>query len=169
MKRPVILFVSLSLLLFGAAKCDKPVEDGEETVEVSTETEPVEEEVVEEAVEDTIPDIIIEEGFMPPKDNAGYNMTSLNVNGDILEIGVMYSGGCEEHVFTLKSGINYAKSYPPQITITLIHENNGDVCREAVEEMLYFDITELRYGEKTGDQELIIRFSDNKQTVRYYY
>ena len=80
------------------------------------------------------------------KDNANTDINSVNLEGDILTLGVSYSGGCEEHSFELLGSKDVLKSMPPKRGIVLFHNSNGDSCREFIEETLTFDITDFAGG-----------------------
>jgi hypothetical protein len=57
---------------------------------------------------------------------------------DVLTVSVQYSGGCKKHDFQLVWDGTYTKSLPPQISLFLIHNNNGDTCKAIVREELQF-------------------------------
>lgn len=72
------------------------------------------------------------------------------LSGNILELTVSYSGGCEEHQFELIGNPNIAKSLPPIRSIELMHKSNGDACKKKIEETLRFNLSNLAYKQETG-------------------
>lgn len=94
---------------------------------------------------------------------AAYNIDSMKINGDILSLFINYSGGCKEHSFELFSNAMYAKSLPPQLSLCLRHTNNGDSCRELVNQEIKFNVSKLKYP---GKNTLILKLGD-KQRVTY--
>lgn len=97
------------------------------------------------------------EEIKPPKailvdDLSEYQRTSAYV--DIQEVVILdnqmtlnisYSGGCKEHEFELIGTKSIMKTLPPKRGIMLYHNSNDDSCRELIEEILTFDITDLGY------------------------
>lgn len=115
---------------------------------------------------DTIPKVIVDPGFVNPDANGRFTIQSLSLTHDVLTLVVNYSGGCKEHKFELFSSGNYAKSVPPQLNLFLKHTDNEDHCRKLVVDTLRFDVTPTRYD---GQQEVVLRFNNTKQTLRYQY
>ena len=72
------------------------------------------------------------------------------LTGNILELTVSYSGGCEVHQFELIGNPNIAKSLPPIRSIELVHKSNGDACKAKMEETLRFNLSNLAYQQETG-------------------
>lgn len=69
-----------------------------------------------------------------------FNITEANVIDDTLKVNVQYSGGCNRHDFYA-----YIKEQKKDtITINLLHNNNGDVCRALKEETIWFDLISLK-------------------------
>ena len=73
-----------------------------------------------------------------------------NLSGNILELTVSYSGGCEEHQFELIGNPNISKSLPPIRSIELVHKSNGDACKKKIEETLRFNLANLAYKQESG-------------------
>jgi len=72
-----------------------------------------------------------------------FKMHDASVQGDMLSIQVSYSGGQEEHQFTLYwSGI-VARSYPGQTVMHLKHDAQGDAGEKAVKQTLEFDLSKV--------------------------
>jgi len=79
---------------------------------------------------------------MPSSDP--FTQESASINGDALELIVSYGGGCEVHEFELCWGGEVMESAPPQVSVTVIHEDNDDSCLALLTEMLNFDLSPLQ-------------------------
>jgi len=96
-----------------------------------------------------------------------FTLLESNVEGDNLILLVQYGGRCEEHEWKLKTNGAYAKSLPPQITLNLEHNANGDMCRALLTDTLEFNLEPVRYP---GTLELDVRILGyEKQVNRYTY
>ena len=128
---------------------------------IATDTPPV-----EDSVSNTIPTVTIDRSLdrLAPNDN--FNVQSLTIEDSIFTVALTYSGGCKEHSFEMFSDGNYAKSWPPQLTLFLKHEGNEDHCRMMIVDTLRFDVSNVKYHK---GNELILRMNNAKQTVRYIY
>jgi len=100
------------------------------------------------------------------QDSDPMSIKSAKINGDILELLVNYSGGCEEHSFELVSNGFYMKSLPPKLAVKVLHNNNGDACRSLEEKTLSFNIKDLRYP---GEGPLILLIDGMKEETTYRY
>ncbi|MBK5284589.1 MAG: hypothetical protein JJE25_04245 [Bacteroidia bacterium] len=94
-----------------------------------------------------------------------YSVDSLFILNDILHLSINYSGGCKEHSFQLFSNGMFGKSLPPQVSVHLQHNSNGDNCRELINKELQFNISPLKYN---SSKKIIINF-DGTQKVIYNY
>lgn len=115
------------------------------------------------------PSVEIIDGYTTPKDNAAYEIKSLTVDGDVLEIIVSYSGGCKEHQWALKCNKMFKKSLPPQKDLTLEHNNNDDNCRGWKTDTLKFDVSPTKYPGKDKDYTVTLNISGAKEGVAYKY
>lgn len=85
------------------------------------------------------------------------------IEDDTLAITVSYSGGCEDHEFTLVASAEFAESYPVQLQVSLAHNGNGDLCRAYPTETYGFDLTPIKmlyqeaYQEDAGTVVLLFR------------
>lgn len=85
------------------------------------------------------------------------------IEHDTLAITLSYSGGCEDHEFTLVASDAFAESYPVQLDVSLAHEANGDRCRAYLTETYGFDLTPIKtlyreaYLEDAGTIVLLLR------------
>jgi len=70
-----------------------------------------------------------------------YDLESLSVDGDDLDIGVFYSGGCADHDFTLCWDGGWSRSDPKIVNLYLVHDGNGDTCEAWINETVTFDVS----------------------------
>ena len=88
------------------------------------------------------------------------------IEGDTLTITFSYSGGCEDHDFTLVASNAFAESYPVQLRGIVAHDAHGDRCRAYLTEDYDFDLTPIKtlyqaaYQQDAGTIVLLL------QTVR---
>ncbi|MEM6293261.1 MAG: hypothetical protein AAGA54_18460 [Myxococcota bacterium] len=81
---------------------------------------------------------------------------SATLEGDLLTVGLSYSGGCEEHLLGGCWDLSFNESEPVQTSITIAHDSMGDLCEAAPFEEVVIDLTLLReqyaeaYGSETG-------------------
>lgn len=94
-----------------------------------------------------------------------FTIISSMIHDDILEVEISYSGGCAEHYFFLYTTLEYMKSLPPKLNLFLVHDANGDVCRELIQETLLFDIKKLQY-EAQSKVQLVL---NTEYLVEYNY
>jgi hypothetical protein len=73
-----------------------------------------------------------------------YKIINIGFDVDILEINVSYSGGCEEHEFSLFGDSSFKESLPVQIKVVLSHNDNDDPCDGIYTEELAFDLSPLK-------------------------
>lgn len=150
-----LVFLALTMMVIAA--CGNKKETTASTVEAATE-KPMEQETA-------FPSIIVD---MKNESTVGdnYSINSVEPMGDYLTINVSYSGGCETHDWKLMTNGAMMKSLPPQMNITLWHDNNGDNCRGLITEDLTFDLTKIQAGE-SGTIILHLRNHDPK--IVYIY
>ena len=79
-----------------------------------------------------------------------YVLNAVKVAGDILTLNVSYSGGCEEHVFTLVTSGLFVEAESVQLAALLAHDANEDSCEAWITETYTFD---LRVIKKLYQQE----------------
>ncbi len=96
----------------------------------------------------------------------GYNIESIELKGDEIYISVNYSGGCEEHEFTLFADPRIMKSMPPQQNIVLKHNSNGDKCRAHISETHVFNLSPIKIGE---EGVIVLRLFEYEETITYTY
>lgn len=149
----LLILLASVLLMASCGKKKRMANSEEKTEEVTIPTPEVEK-------------VIVDENFVPPRENGRFEVERMEMEGDHLKLTVSYSGGCEEHIFHLHSNGKYAKSYPPQITLFLEHIDNNDRCRAMINKELIFDVSNVQYP---GTSELMIRLNNTDKTLQYKY
>ncbi len=91
-------------------------------------------------------------------------INNVTVTGNKMSISVKYNGGCQKHVFQLIGHKMISKSLPPQRSIKLYHDDNNDDCRELIEEILIFDISEFAIG----DGEVSLHLESYDEPISYF-
>lgn len=94
--------------------------------------------------------------------NDMYFITNAFIWEDVLNVSVQYSGGCKKHDFQLVWDGTEMESFPPQIQLFLIHNNNEDTCKAIVREELQFVLSE----HITTDSDLILSGWSKKLSYR---
>jgi len=93
-----------------------------------------------------------------------YALNSATITDDILNISVSYSGGCEDHQFTLVASNAFLESFPVQLHTAIAHNANGDTCEAYPTENYRFDLTPIKtmyqvaYRQEAGT--IIFRLKD---------
>lgn len=95
-----------------------------------------------------------------------YNFEKVELKGDILELVVSYSGGCETHDFVLQGDPRIMKSLPPQMNIVLLHNANQDRCRAHITDTLHYDLSPVRMGD---EGTIILRLFNTEEHLNYTY
>lgn len=90
------------------------------------------------------------------------------IEGNTLYLKVGYSGGCTKHGFKVIGNPMISKSLPPIRSVELVHLNNGDTCREYIEQQLIIDLSELAYEKETGSK-IKLQFSGIEETILYTF
>ncbi|MBW1878179.1 MAG: hypothetical protein JRJ84_07445 [Deltaproteobacteria bacterium] len=70
-----------------------------------------------------------------------YDLESLDIDGDELDIGISYSGGCANHDFTLCWDGSWSRSDTKIVNLYLVHDANGDTCEAWISDDLTFDVS----------------------------
>jgi hypothetical protein len=95
-----------------------------------------------------------------------FSINFVEQRGDFFAFSVSYSGGCAEHDFDLVSRGDFTSTYPPEVRITLKHDDKGDRCRSMVDEKRYFDMTNLKYE---GTTKVLLILTNTNQTFEFNY
>lgn len=69
-----------------------------------------------------------------------FALHEVNVVDKKLQIKVTYSGGCESHKFQIIWPEIMTMIYPPDFSVILMHDNNGDTCEAYFTEAITFDL-----------------------------
>ena len=93
-----------------------------------------------------------------------YALNSATITDDTLKVSVSYSGGCEEHEFTLVVSETFLESFPVQLHAYIAHDANGDTCEAYPTDNYHFDLTPIKtmyqnaYQQEAGT--IILRLKD---------
>ena len=90
------------------------------------------------------------------------------IEGNTLFLKIGYSGGCAKHDFNVIGNPMISKSLPPIRRVELVHLNNGDTCREYIEQELVIDISDLAYRKDNGSK-MKLQFSGIEEMMIYTY
>lgn len=88
-----------------------------------------------------------------------YWLEDLSIDGNVLTIGLTYSGGCNDHDYQLyMSPAAFMESYPVQANLYLWHNAYDDACDAIIFEDVQFDITPIAqlYGSHYPGSEGIV-------------
>mgnify|MGYP006981761326 CR=1 FL=1 len=77
---------------------------------------------------------IIVDNMQELRDNSPTDILAASITDSTLTLKISYDGGCKKHEFNLYGSKNIQKSLPAIRGIMLHHNNNGDDCREKIEE-----------------------------------
>ncbi len=80
---------------------------------------------------------------------------------------VRYSGGCEDHQFSVYWDGVATKSLPPQMVVNVYHDDRGDTCEAYLSDTVRFDAQELLGDLWNLEEEaiLIIRNAHDGETI----
>lgn len=79
-------------------------------------------------------------------DNLGgdaFELKTARIEGNDLMLDVAYSGGCAEHSFGGFAPEVAITIFPPQITVFVVHDGNGDECEAYPSETVSLDLLPL--------------------------
>ncbi len=83
-----------------------------------------------------------------------------SVTGNSLRLAVVYTGGCEVHVFKVHAGSSFRSTDPPEIDLYLAHDAHGDACETSITEERFFGLISLKEAYRRAfpdDNRLILR------------
>jgi len=70
-----------------------------------------------------------------------FTLEEIEITGDTITLDVTYSGGCNEHDFSLfMSPAVFSESYPVQANLYLRHNGYDDACDALISEEASFDL-----------------------------
>ncbi len=99
--------------------------------------------------------IVIDQEKAASASSDPFDFKSVSVEGDCLQIEVSYGGGCDGADFELITGGEVMESYPPQMRIALLLDDQDD-CKALVTKNLSYDISALRQQ----NSEVILHLTD---------
>ena len=104
----------------------------------------------------------------------GYDLNEVRIVGDVLEADVSFSGGCEEHDFTLCYRPAFLESFPVQAQVVLRHDANNDPCEAYPSETRKFNLDSLKKAyisgyQPMGEATVILRFEGHPVSADYTF
>lgn len=84
-----------------------------------------------------------------------FQIVGATVTPNDLELAVVYGGGCSDHRFGGLMPELLPLIYPPQIEVTIVHDNGDDQCRAIVSDTVALDLGDLKTY-VTGELNLVI-------------
>ena len=164
LKIATIYVLILSVFIIGCQQLNNQMKTGtEDTVSIS--------------VDDVDTNEIVYAGAVfigGAKDQFGtdaYTLNSAIITDDTLNISVSYSGGCEEHQFTLVVSEAFLESFPVQLPVSIAHNANNDTCEAYPTENYHFDLTPIKtmyqnaYRQETGTIILSLKDAPDGELV----
>jgi hypothetical protein len=103
-----------------------------------------------------------------PKDP--YQLTTAELDGELLALSVGFGGGCRPHRFQACWDGRFAESFPPQIWIGFHHDSNGDTCEAFINKTLYVDVSPILrayQGSYGSSGPLVMHIRDTEASVTY--
>ena len=105
-----------------------------------------------------------------------FDLEGIEIAGDTITLNVTYSGGCNDHYFSLfMSPAAFLESYPVQANLYLWHNSNEDPCDGLINEATSFNLRPIAESYKATygqyDQIIINVFeykSSNKISASYF-
>lgn len=102
----------------------------------------------------------------------GETVQALSVDGDTLVVDVIYTGGCEDHLFEICwPSASFAYTEPPSAILELWHGGVEDLCDADLTETLSFDLEPLKQAWQDGsDQQtgtLLIQLAGQSDTYTF--
>jgi hypothetical protein len=73
-----------------------------------------------------------------------FEVTAHRLSGDVLQVDLSYSGGCQTHEFEGLIGTSVLESAPPQMVGRITHDDRDDPCDSIVSGTIALDLTPLR-------------------------
>lgn len=163
-KKVIVYALSLSIFVMGCQQLNNQMKaEPDDTVSIS--------------VDDVNPDEIFYTGAVfigDAGDRFGtdeYTLNSATITDDTLNISVSYSGGCEDHQFTLVVSDTFLESFPVQLHASIAHNANGDTCEAYPTDNYRFDLTPIKtlyqnaYRQEAGTIILRIKNAPNGELV----
>ncbi|MDE0470100.1 MAG: hypothetical protein OYL97_23880 [Candidatus Poribacteria bacterium] len=163
-KKVIVYALSLSIFVMGCQQLNNQMKaEPDDTASIS--------------VDDVNPDEIFYTGAVfigDAGDRFGtdeYTLNSATITDDTLDISVSYSGGCEDHQFTLVVSDTFLESFPVQLHASIAHNANGDTCEAYPTDNYRFDLTPIKtlyqnaYRQEAGTIILRLKNAPNGELV----
>ena len=99
-------------------------------------------------------------------------MTAATITGDTLAVTVSYSGGCQDHQFTLVASASFLESDPVQLEVALAHNANGDLCRAWLTEDYLFSLVPIQERFQSQYQDsgrIVLQLEDAPDELLYEF
>ncbi len=98
---------------------------------------------------------------LPPEEIQldSFTLEDIEIAGDTIALSITYSGGCNEHNFSLYMSLAaFFESYPVQANLYLRHNGNDDACDALISEEVSFNLRLIAEFYKTlyGEYDEII-------------
>ncbi|MFX1535532.1 MAG: hypothetical protein ACFFDI_15000 [Promethearchaeota archaeon] len=101
------------------------------------------------------------------------SISSIELNNDILNAKVSFSGGCKGHNFALIASRGFMESDPVQINVLLSHDAHNDLCEAWITEDLAFDLSPLKEAWQQAYQQtsgtIIIHLEGGEESISLTY
>ena len=101
------------------------------------------------------------------------SISSIELNNDILNAKVSFSGGCKGHDFALIASRGFMESDPVQINVLLSHDAHNDLCEAWITEDLAFDLSPLKEAWQQAYQQtsgtIIIHLEGGEESISLTY
>ena len=102
----------------------------------------------------------------------GFELTAAAIAGDTLAVTVSYSGGCQDHQFTLVASPSFLESDPVQLEVALAHNANGDPCEAWLTEEYLFSLVPIKERFQSQYQDsgrVVLRLEDAPDELLYEF
>ena len=119
--------------------------------------------------EKVIPSLIIQDNYLPAKDNADFTIISADLKKDNLTLIVQYGGGCKYHEFKLITSGLFQKKNPPRLKLFLEHNFNDDFCKKLVMDTLIFNVENGKYPGKESKYKVEFELEKFNEIIQYKY
>lgn len=100
-----------------------------------------------------------------------YQLTSAELDGELMELKLQYAGGCRPHRFVACWPENtFAESYPVQTWLALYHDAGGDTCEALAMDTRYVDISAILTGYQQAygsSGPIVMHIRDTDVSVTY--
>ena len=113
-----------------------------------------------------LPSVLVDNAYTPDRSAGKYKINAWSIEGDVLTVGIGYSG-CPGSTFSAHFNGAWMKSLPPKAGIVIErHPAENDACRELQKQTIQFDLKTLRYE---GQKKVIVKSSIGDNLAEYNY